>query len=89
MNEAVDALRAGKPVILPTDTVYVDQKIIERMIPMIPTISRIQPIVWMFTPETLSVTAKARTAPTAARKIPTPRPMSSPFRSFSSRVVLP
>src|SRR3954449_544184 len=31
----------------------------------------------MFTPETLSVTAKARTAPTAARKIPTPRPMSS------------
>src|SRR3954471_24124951 len=34
----------------------------------------------MFTPETLSVTAKARTAPTAARKMPTPRPMSpSPF----------
>src|SRR4051812_23387413 len=31
----------------------------------------------MFTPETLSVTANARTAPTAARKMPTPRPMSS------------
>src|SRR4051812_27327263 len=34
----------------------------------------------MFTPETLSVTAKARTAPTAARKMPTPRPiLPSPF----------
>ena len=27
------------------------------------------------TPETVSLTANARTAPTAARKIPTPRPM--------------
>jgi hypothetical protein len=42
---------------------------------MIPTIIRIQPIVWMFTPETVFDTANARIAPTAVRKMPTPRPM--------------
>src|SRR5436189_1370226 len=55
---------------------------------MIPTINRIHPIVWIFTPETLSLTAKARTAPAAARKIPTPRPMASPsVRSWLWRVI--
>src|SRR5215472_7759804 len=44
-----------------------------------PTISRIQPMVWMSTPETVVFTAKASTAPTAARISPTPRPMLPPF----------
>src|SRR5262249_46349812 len=48
-------------------------------IPTMPTISRIQPIVWMSTPETVVFTAKASTAPTAARISPTPRPMLPPF----------
>src|SRR6266851_1384699 len=52
---------------------------------MMPTIRRIQPIVWMFTPLTVYDTAKARTAPTAARKIPTPRPMVL-LRSLTSEV---
>ena len=56
-----------------------DQKIVERTTPMIPTISKIQPTVWMLTPFTSLVTAKARTAPTAARSIPTPKPISFSF----------
>src|SRR6188472_1473362 len=44
-----------------------------------PTIKRIQPIVWMSTPLTVVFTAKASTAPTAARISPTPRPMLSSF----------
>src|SRR5207237_8819185 len=36
---------------------------------------RIQPTVWMFTPFVVACTAKVRIAPTAIRKMPTPRPI--------------
>jgi hypothetical protein len=57
-----------------------DQKIIDSTIPMIPTISRIQPIACRFTPETVAVVANASTAPAAASKSPTPIPIRFSFR---------
>ena len=43
--------------------------------PMMPTINRITPTVWMLTPETVAVTAQVRIAPAAMRRMLTPTPM--------------
>ena len=53
-----------------------DQKIIESTRPRAPTIMRMTPIVWISRPETVAFTAQVRIAPTAMRKMLTPRPIS-------------
>src|SRR3954451_9326737 len=47
----------------------------EMIRPMTPTISRMVPIVWIDTPETVAVTAHLRMAPTAIRTMDVPIPM--------------
>ena len=64
---------AAQPATPPQD----DQKIIESTRPRAPTTIRMTPIVWSSRPETVAFTAQVRIAPTAIRKMLTPRPISS------------